>query len=315
VSLLKHRGDRQHGKKLNYPKLIQYLKTHSLAEQKHMDYVNSVMDVENFIAYNISETYSDNRDAGGNIRYWRESKEGGKWRWIFFDLDLGLNSNSKVGHKRNTVKKFTSANYEAWPDPAWSTLIIRKLLENEKTRELYINTFADYLNSIFKEDVANKLLIEMAKTIENEMPFHKKRWGGSMKNWESSVELVRTFIKERPGFLREFIVEKFKLGGTVSINITAPDKGVGSIQLNSLKLKENFEGIYFKNNPIHLRVKPTVDYEFSGWKELGSNELDYSFTPVENQTLTPEFTKKRASLFQGKIVINEVFNKKDASWV
>lgn len=315
VSLLKHRGDRQHGKKLNYPKLIQFLKTHSLAEQKNMDYVNSVMDVENFIAYNIAETYSDNRDAGGNIRYWRESKEGGKWRWIFFDLDLGLNSNSKVGHKRNTVHKFTNANYEAWPDPAWSTLIIRKLLENEEARELYINMFADYLNSIFKEEVADKLLNEMAKAIEEEMPFHKKRWGGSMGNWHSSIELVRTFIQERPGYIREFIVEKFKLGGTVSIKVISPDKEVGDIQLNSLKIKDNFDGIYFKNNPIHLKVKPTVDYEFSGWKELGINELDYSFVPVENQTLTPEFTKKRASLFQGKLVVNEVFNKKDESWI
>lgn len=315
ISLLKHRGDRQHGSKLNYPKMIQYLKTHSLADEKNMEYIESIMDVENYISYNIAETYSDNRDAGGNIRYWRSYAKGSKWRWIFFDLDLGLNSNSKVGHKRNTVKKFTSVNNEAWPDPPWSTLIIRRLLENPRMQELYINTFADYLNTIFKEETAEKLLNEMAGAIEKEMPYHKARWGGNMDRWNNDVDLVRTFIKERPKYLRQFIQEKFNLDGTVNIHVLVPDKNVAKVKLNSLKLKDEFKGIYFKNHPLNLEVKPSVDYEFVGWKELKSNELIYKFSPAGDMTLTPEFKRKNWSTLRGKVVINEVYNLKGGSWI
>lgn len=315
ISLLKHRGDRQHGKKLNYDKMIQFLKTHSLKDEQNMAYIESVMDVQNYISYNIAETYSDNRDAGGNIRYWRSYANDSKWRWIFFDLDLGLNSNSKIGHKRNTVQKFTSVNNEAWPDPPWSTLIIRSLLENPRMQELYINTFADYLNTIFKEETAEKLLNEMAATIETEMPYHKARWGGNMDRWNADIDLVRTFVRERPKYLRLFIQEKFNLPGTVNIEVLVPQKEVAKVQLNSLKLDDAFKGIYFKNHPISLKVKPSVDYEFVGWKELKTNDLEYKFSPADNMVLTPEFKRKNWSTFRGKIVVNEVYNLKDGSWI
>jgi len=45
------------------------------------------MDIDNYQRLQIAQTYFDNRDAGGNIRYWRPQTPGGRWRWILYDVE------------------------------------------------------------------------------------------------------------------------------------------------------------------------------------------------------------------------------------
>ena len=130
VDLLKHRGDAQEGSTKQYNKLLAYLNKTSFESNEKIRELNTMMDIDNYINYNQTEIYVDNGDAGGNIRYWREQKEGARWRWILFDLDLSFGIGSRVAYKENTLYQMTRLSNEKWPNPAWATLIIRKLLKS-----------------------------------------------------------------------------------------------------------------------------------------------------------------------------------------
>lgn len=306
VDILRHNATARHGSSKNYKALLNFLRTKDMSNDAVVEELSTFMDIEDFIRYNIAETYSDNRDAGGNIRYWRERTDSAKWRWVLYDLDLGLGNNEPNGYKHNTVKKFTSANTEAWPDPAWSTFIIRSLLANKKLEIQYINTFADHLNTVYKEETALALIDEMHDNLEEEMPYHTKRWFTSVKNWEMHVEILRNFVRERPKYLRQFIMEKFNLKGMIKIAVESPGKDVAKITFNSLKIKKDFEGIYFKNVPVRITVEPRHDYVFVGWKGRTEKEMTLTIVPSADLVLEPLFEPKAASSLFDALIFNEL---------
>ena len=320
VDILRHNGVARHGTSRNYKKLLAYLRSHDLEKDENVAELGTFMDIDDFIRYNIAETYSDNRDAGGNIRYWRERTDSAKWRWIFYDLDLGLGNNEPKGYKRNTVRKFTSPNAEAWPDPAWSTFIIRSLLKNKELKYQYINTFADHLNTVYKEETALALIDEMQETLKPEMGHHVKRWKTSYENWENHVDIMRDFVKYRPSYCRKHIMEKFELKDTVNIKVKYPGKAICKMSFNSLKIKEDFEGIYFTGAPVTVSVEPKHDYDFKGWKGRNETSMTLTVVPDGDMSLEPIFEPKPLSQLKDSIIFNElcVFQvKEDTSqdWV
>lgn len=311
IDLLRHKGDVQEGSSKEYKKLLKYLEKNTFESNEMIDQLDSIMDIDNYINYNITEVYVDNRDAGGNIRYWKEQKSGSRWRWILFDLDLSFAISSKKAYKVNTLHKMTTLSDENWPNPAWSTFIIRKLLENDSIKGVYVNRFADHLNTIFSSKNVNFKLDSIYNLIKDEMPFHGQRWKLSMEKWNLRVDRMREFADKRPYYLRSYIMEKFNLNDTVKVEIGAFDNKMGKLKLNSLKIKSKFEGWYFTDVPIRIKVKPKMGYEFVKWDGIESTEPELVISLTEAINITPVFKKKPASKLTGIIAINELSIKQD----
>lgn len=211
LDLLKHRYDRQHGSNRDYKALIKWLEQADLSTEADSSYFEKRVDVENFMLYNIAEVFCDNRDAGGNIRYYRDGKNG-KWHWILFDVDAGLNNGASKGYKSNTLKKMTTYSDEAWPNPAWSTLIIRKILQNPSWKKKYIQLFQYHMNTTFNPVRTIAILDSMDANINHEMAFHKMRWGGSLVSYKREIKSIKNFMKERPDYCMAHLGKLFGLG-------------------------------------------------------------------------------------------------------
>jgi hypothetical protein len=306
VDILRQNGVKRHGYSTNYKKLLAWLRSHDLSDDKNVDELRTFMDVDDFIRYNIAEVYSDNRDAGGNIRYWRERNDSAKWRWVYYDIDQGLGNNAPSGYKRNTLQKFTSVNNESWPDPPWSTFIIRKLLENKKLEQQYINTFADHLNVYYHPERANALMDSMMNLIDYEIGYHQKRWSSSKKNWKHHVSIMRKFVDLRPGYCRKHLMHKFNLKDTVNIMIVHPGKDVCDIKFNSLELKEDFKGVYFEGIPVQIDIDVKHDYKFVGWKDAQDKDSKRTIVPKGDMVLEPIIKPRSRSKYTGDIIFNEI---------
>ena len=308
VDLLKHRGSgtAQHGSTKAYKQLLAFLKRSDMESDETIEELSKFMDIQDYINYNIAEVYSDNRDAGGNIRYWKENKDSAKWRWILFDLDLGLNNNNKNGYKHNTLRKFTSVNNEVWPDPPWSTFIIRRLLRNKIVQIQYINTFADQLNTVYHADTAMNLLNKMARIIEPEIELHQKRWFNSLKNWNEHMESLRLFIRGRPYWLRKHVMQKFELTDTAYVSIEHPGNNQAEVYFNSMKINRDYKGLYFVDVPVHIWVEPEHDVVFKGWEGREETEVDIWVNVSGDLLLKPLFEPKKASTFRDSLIFNEI---------
>ena len=296
------------GDNLDYLSLNSFIENNDLAIQSNYESVKTKMEVDEFTRYFVSQIYFANVDwPGGNIKYWRNGKDG-KWRWILFDTDWGfalLNPNM-VSH--NTLELATDPNGADYPNPPWSTLFLRKLLENPSFRNDFINCFADYSNSIFSPSVVISKVDSIKSLIESEIPRHGLRWGlYDLNQWLDNVQELRDFADQRISYMQSHFIQKFGLSGLAQVNLSISDTAMGEIKLNSLCIKKFvWTGTYFLDVPIKVVAQPEPGYRFVKWEgSVSSSEDTLSITLSDTLNLNAVFEADDDTVIP-KIVINEI---------
>ena len=261
------------------------------------------MDIDNFIDYTICEIFIGNTDwPGNNIKFWRPRTPEGRWRWILFDTDFGfgLFQDSPVNH--NTLAMATASDGPAWPNPPWSTLLLRRLLENDEFRITFINRFADLLNTNFQPSKIKTIIAGSKSVISPEIERHLIRWELDPNGWAPRVARLNEYATLRLGNMRMYLSAHFGLGGLVQVGINNPEPESGSIRLNSVLIDQpSWQGAYFKNIPIKLTAVAHPGWRFDHWSGMiisNSNPLTLLLTETTN--ITAHFI--RDSL----LVINEI---------
>lgn len=307
ITILENNGTVITGKADDYWTMFSFLENNSLATQTNYNKMLEYIDVSSFIDYYASQIYFLNHDwPGNNIRYWKTDNVPGKWRWILYDTDFGM-GNVNTLSTDNTLEVATATNGEGWPNPPWSTLMLRKLLENPVFRNQFVNRFADLLNTNFRADVVTKAIDLKSAAISPEIGNHLKRWsGGSKDNWLSIVQRMKTFATTRPANVFGYMRTKFSFQNTQIVTAQA-DSMQGLIQLNSLKLsKFPWKGSYFPDVPITLTALPKVGYKFVKWTGIttGSTSATVKVSPQANMVVTAIF-EPDGNHYED-VVINEI---------
>lgn len=303
------------GSNAAYLDMISFLQTSDISQSDNYEAVSERMDISNFADYNIAQIYFDNQDwPGNNIKFWRSHSDGGKWRWILFDTDFGFSTWADANYLNNTLEFATATNGPDWPNPPWSTYLLRRLLQNIEFRNYFINRFADLMNTGFKALTVKNHIDNVADRITSEMPRHSTRWQGpNIWAWNQEIEKMKNFANVRVYYLRNHIRTKFNLPAQYAVAVNRIPETGGIIRLNTLTLHEpQWSGVYFQTVPIRLTAQPNVGYVFDHWE-------------VNGQTLTTETielditqgTNIYAYFVEGSavtsIVINEI-NYNSPSW-
>jgi hypothetical protein len=311
VDLLEQDGEIKHGDNVEYIELREFIASNSMAVDENYEYVTDRIDEINFIQYQVAEIYYNNGDwPGNNIDYWKAGD--GKWRWILFDTDFGLGVFDPNGYKYNSLAFATDPYGPAWPNPPWSTLFLRKLLENEQFRRKFVNYFADAMNSVFLPGSAVTHVAVMAAGIEGEIFRHRQRWGQSVSSWQTSVNRMKTFFTGRPGVARNFIMDEFDLPAVHEISIYNDQPAQGSVRVNSLVIESPYwSGKYFQDNPISLTAFPKPGYKFDHWSgDVNSSEPMVFINLAQASSVTAHFVT--AGSINQPVVINEInYNSPD----
>lgn len=320
LDLMEHRLSRKRGSSKHYVRLLKFLLDNSLADPANYAYVKSQIEVENFMDYQIAQIYFDNRDAGGNIKYWRPQTPDGKWRWILYDTDWGFGLHDDEAFRHNSLEFHTKPDGIGWPNPAWSTLILRKLLENSEFERAFINRFADRLNTTFaKENIASEIDLHEG-VLREEINRHLKRWRLSKKEWERQVANMRNFGEKRPVYMRKHLREKFDLGESNLLTIKSTEGGKVIINDNiKVKGENRYSGWYFADVPVSVEANPRLGYRFVGWEGADefADEKELVLKLEQKHTKLTAVFEKYDHPLAGKIIINEVNanNKKAGDWV
>ena len=189
----------EHGSSENFIALSQWLETADLTLPEDYAYVESKIDIGNFIDYQIFELYSENADwPVNNMRCWQ--LDDGPWRWIFFDGDACL--------LWMTFNAFDNAVYmgsEIWPSSAQSTLFFRKLMENEDFKARFESRFLELLDSAFSYSVIEPIFENIKMQIEPEVPLQSYRFGFPMtvETWNMDMDRVKYFLSARTQYILE----------------------------------------------------------------------------------------------------------------
>lgn len=320
VDIIEHRLSRKRGSSKHYVRTLKFMLDHDMSEPENYAYVASRLDLENFTDYQIAQIFFDNQDAGGNIKFWRPQTTDGKWRWILYDTDWGFGLHDAKAYRNNSLEFHTKPDGESWPNPAWSTFILRKMLENSEFKRAFINRFCDRLNTTFTAENIDAEIDKHQNRLEPEMQRHLRRWNIGEKTWRRNIEVMRTFGEKRQAYVREHLREKFALSQLNLVKISATEGG--KVILNdNIKIKDDkkFSGWYFSDVPVTVEAKPRLGYRFVGWLgiEEFADERDLTLKLTEKTTNLRAVFEKYDHPLAGKVIINEVNcnNKKAGDWV
>lgn len=311
IDLLEANGDVVQGSALEYFELQSFLESNSLVSQSNFNFVKDQIDVDNFILYQVSQIYFDNQDwPGNNIKYWKTKQ--GKWRWILYDTDFGFGIWDSNAHSNNTLSFALEANGPDWPNPPSSTLLLRKLIENDGFKNDFVNRFADELNTRFLSSRVNFHIDTLRANISSEMGAHFQRWDSNLSSWSNNVQNMKTFANMRPSTIRQHIRNRFNLPNIHRITIENADTDLGYVELNSLDLPHSsWSGDYFQNVPVRLKGIPYEGFKFSHWTGGSTSTSAEIFVNLTDATtFYPHFIPDESA--PEAIVINEInYNSSD----
>jgi len=309
LDLLEMGGTILGGSNAEYLELLDFLNQNSLASDDNYNIAASQIDISNYIDYQLSEIYFNNRDwPGNNIKYWRPQTEDGRWRWIMFDTDFGFGIYNGGDYTLNTIQFALEPNGPEWPNPPWSTFLFRKLVENKNFKFSFINRFADMLNTTFVSDAVIAHIDSIAAIIQPEIQRHYNRWNvPSPGSWVNAVQTMKTFAQNRVSYVQSHINQQFIHAGIFEVTLSNFPASAGYIKLNTIEVSGDlWKGKYFENVPVSVTANAFRGYKFHHWEVNG----------VTVVSKTMQINLKKATTFKAiyeeevddgnSVVINEI---------
>ncbi len=287
INILERNGEIVEGTNETYNDLIGFVTNNDLSIQANYEFVADQIDIDNYITYQVAQIYFDNTDwPGNNIKFWNSPET--KWRWILYDTDFSFGRpwEAPPFYDNDTLSYALEANGPGWPNPPWSTLLFRKLMENTEFRNKFINHFADESNSRFKAISVRQHVENIANSVAPEIPKHFQQWSSwenrsvywqnefmlsTYEQWVAEIDKIKKFTDNRIPYLTNHFKNYFGIDDTHTLTVEINNTEAGSIKINSLSLSDSsWQGEYFDNIPISIEAIANEGFTFSRW--IGVNE-------------------------------------------
>jgi hypothetical protein len=250
--------------------------SNSLAGSENYNYVVSRLDYQEYLNYMAFQIYIANTDwPGNNLKFWKRTGDG-KWRWIVFDTDFGFGATA-ANHQ--TINFAAASNGDYWPNPPWSTLMFRKLLENQSFRKDFARTMLTLRNTCFQPDWCNFVMDSLSAKIDFEMTYHKAKYGGSKNGWYSELNRIKQFASDRYNFIPGYIRSYFSLSGEQAIvSVANSFPADGGVAVNASVIENYpFSMTTYKDLELSLEALPAKGFNFRYWKYAGYSTIHYVF--------------------------------------
>ena len=158
-----------------------------MTDPDNYNYVTDRLDLVNFAQWICLETYFNNYDPTGNIRYCLGNQPDNKWRTMFFDLDQGLmNQDASIFEALGMGHKPSQVGY-----------MLCNLLKNENFRRIFLETAAGMYQNGLRHELLVEIFDRMVAELEPEMDRNLSRWGESKALYENNVPWQRDMMGQR----------------------------------------------------------------------------------------------------------------------
>ena len=301
------------GSSADYKSMLDWLQSNELKSDANYQKIADQIDIDNFINYMQAEMFLNNSDwPHNNMKKWRVASQKGKWRWFLYDTDFGfgVSYNTQTG---NVFSYVTNANgtsgmggfnfggmggmgdfggmgggQQQATNGSISphTILMIRLLENEKFKNAFINRFSVLLSMNFSADRLLKRIEELQSQVESEMARDQEFWGYNAASMSSNLETVKSFAQTRQAKIREQMESYFSLGSTANMTLSA--QGSGTILVDGLPLDQStMQLTFYTGVPVTLTAKGNSGV-FTGWSD-GVTDVTRKVNPGEVTSLTAVF--------------------------
>ncbi|MEP7323829.1 MAG: CotH kinase family protein, partial [Saprospiraceae bacterium] len=321
VNLLERNATEFIGDNDGYNTMLNFLNISDMSQSINYETISRLIDINQFIDYEVANIHLAEVDwPGNNIKFWNvANSQYDHWRWVLFDRDQTFMSDRIT---TDALALATATNGPTWPNPPWSTLILRRLLLNKDFKNRFIQTYAHHISNTFDSIRISKILDVFKQGIAAEIPRHITKWGGkvdpdksetwpiptfnSVSQWEKNVEVIRSFPGKREPNAIQHLKSMFALGERSELSIKTNLSNAGYVRLFDKKLLPDYKGKFFNAVPLKLYALPQPGYLFSHWIVDGSTILkeELELIPAKSTSIIAHFILNPEG--ELPLVINEI---------
>jgi len=254
-----------------------------------------LLDVENFMWYAVFNIYIGNRDGvfkANNWSMWRArnpvpnvTNADGKWRALVFDNDLaaGLFSDE---NDYNNIMLVDIFNETLIMSKCIGTRLLKSLLKNLTFKNMFINALCDIRNIDFEANRVYDYLEKLGFIIKPLMKDNFNRFGphwvlnNPEEYYQKQMASLMTWLLSRYEVFVYNFAKYLDLQSPVEVSISSSSFSKGSFIVNNgwKIFEEEYKGLYFTENAIHLTANPlkgTFEYwRVKNCKLAGSSDSD-----------------------------------------
>lgn len=222
-----------------------------------------MIDIEEFMNYEIMELLFNNVDwPGNNIVWWRplDAETGFKpvWRVLAKDLDYGFGIYGMPADY-NMWEYMYNNNYD--PEHSWAnqpefTAFFRYAMGNEKYKETFIKKTLVYLGDFLRADRVKEHLDEMVDVIQPEYSsYHRPIYNQWWPNYDDEYNMALNWLNHRHEPFVKQMGERYRLGTPAMMTLTFEDAENATVIFNGEELTEAYwSGWWFANREIDVEV-------------------------------------------------------------
>ncbi len=229
------------------------------------DNVSSVVDIENFINFWITNIFCANSDPYQGIALLNRREKGAKWFWLIWDMD-----HSFVNYYEPDIKHlweqerpvnlvFSDTKKET--DPRY--FIFRKLIfKDENFRTLFRKRLEEKINYTLTRDYLMSVVNNNSRVCSS--------FGMNINSMDT---LLRDYMDKRPEYVMNMMNRFFKFGDVKKVEFIIPSGR--TILVDGFEIKNSFTGLYFHGTQLSLSGKNGVN---RGWvvdgRKVNGNKIN-----------------------------------------
>ena len=326
IDLLEDNAQIIEGSNDSYKALINYVESHSLADDANFEYVSKIIDINNYTDYVIAQLYIDNEDwPNNNIKYWKTKGKDSKWRWILFGTEYSIGIYGK-GPSDNSIKRVLVDKDNALGNSAWSSVLIKALLTNEKYRNMFLQRFAFHIQNTFSPYNFNQMADSLTNLIYKEWEHHSKKWypENNQSRLKNGINQHKSWNQARQGYIWDHLAGVFDVNSPIYITVKT-DNEKAQVLLDGYKAKDNISSKYFPYVPMTLSPSLPDGIAFDKWivaneeTTVEYNTPDLTIEPTTNLEITLVTKEAQPMEFceiksDGQLEFVELYNNSEYSF-
>lgn len=169
-----------------YKNVIEFSWYNDLSVEENYRQICDNMDMDSLIDWFLFESYCSNTDIQGNLRFLRSPENGNKWEMAFYDLDWSF---------KNTYA-FSALLSGAAHSGSQMPPLMMKLCQNPDFRDRVLRRYAELIGGVLSNEHVLAKIDELQALLEPEAARDRARWGLELHYWYSSMEELRSFIRD-----------------------------------------------------------------------------------------------------------------------
>jgi len=199
IDLVKGNDNTKQGSNRSFRDLLKWLEDNKLDSREDLEYVNSIVDIENYLDYVMIEMFVGNSDLQ-NVKRYRSDEGDGRWKWILFDLDWAFHNDS------NSYSDWLNRKGCGLKNATDNTLF-RALMANAEVKDYFLRLLGERMAGPWRSEVILAKIDERQNLLIPEMEQNYTRWGNTLSRWYEMVDKMREYARTRPSKLIGYIAE------------------------------------------------------------------------------------------------------------